>query len=535
MSAQLPGSGFQATKSVFPGCDRAAEWAPSEYGAGLTAAVIEANLQAFMAATRAARDDQEPRPWATLNSPGEVLETNLGSMAGSIAALTGSNPSAYAESDQSALILDRQGNICYCNNLWMLGGASEELHGKPIAMLVPTLALRAGTPGYNVAYAHFWSARGLWQRHAMKILDGSCLSVEMCLSSVVLDGKYYLLLLLRSAAQARSRTETSQDLQRLFQSAETATEACFVTDLEGAITYANPAFEKLTGYLRSEVVGRTPRFLKSGVHDDEFFRDMWETLHGGRAFHTVMVNRRYDGAAYHEEKTVRPFFADDGSVTHFVSTGRDVSERYQRLQQLTYRANHDSLTGLPNRHLFDDRLQQAIARAERSDRSFCLLYVDLDRFKEVNDQFGHVVGDQLLRAATARLRQCVRDIDTVARLGGDEFALILEDVESRDSAERILSQLVLGLRNVVADDAIGMNVTASIGAALCPIDGSDQAILMARADIAMYQAKARGGNRYAFFGGGDDNLVAETAERPRTEYTSVRHHGGGAGAVQANA
>ncbi len=367
--------------------------------------------------------------------------------------------------------------------------------------LVPTLYLRDATPGFNIAYAQFWLNCGPWQRHILRTLDGRLQNVEIGLSVAVLGSKHYLCVTLRTAPQADNG---SRDLLRLYQRADAAPESCLVTDLEGAITYVNPAFEKVTGYRRSDLIGQSPRILRSGAHDAEFFGEMWATLRSSRRFHGVLVNRKRNGAHYHEEISIRPFIDSDGNVTHFVSSGRDVSERYQALQHLTDRANHDALTRLPNRHLFRDRMQQAMARANRHATRCCLLYLDLDRFKEINDRFGHAAGDRLLKAVAVELRQCLRDNDTVARLGGDEFAVILEDVDTIVSAERILHQIGEAVRRAVAVHGQGVPITASIGACLFPMDCDDEAWLMALADKAMYCAKTNGGNGYSFVADGTD-------------------------------
>ncbi|MER2625081.1 MAG: sensor domain-containing diguanylate cyclase [Accumulibacter sp.] len=396
--------------------------------------------------------------------------------------------------EDALLLLDATGIIRYCSKPFLFGGEAGQLQGRLLASLIPTLLLRRTTPGYNIAYARFWALQMPWQRHTLVTLDQRHQDVDIGLRAVVLNGRHSLLVTIRPvpASDAGSR-----HLQRLLDGAESATEIYLVTDLSGTITYVNPAFEKVTGYRSRDVLGQPARMLSSGAHGPEVFSEMWATLRAGRPFHAVLVNRRCDGTHYHHEMSIRPF-VEDGKVTHFVSTGQDVSEHRRALQQLTDRAHHDCLTGLPNRHLFLDRLQQALARANRRASPCCLLLLDLDAFKAVNDQHGHAAGDRLLQAMASGLRQCVRSNDTVARLGGDEFGLILEGMDSVASTERILRQIADAVCDVVATHALGVRVTASIGACILPQQCDDQAWWLAQADMAMYHTKRNGGNGYSF-------------------------------------
>jgi CRP/FNR family transcriptional regulator, anaerobic regulatory protein len=268
-------------------------------------------------------------------------------------------------------------------------------------------------------------------------------------------------------------------------------EAALVTDLAGVIRYVNPAFERLTGYATEEAIGRSVSILKSGRHSRDFYKDLWCTLRAGREFHGVLINRRKDGETYHEEKTIRPLFDRDGQITHFLSCGRDVSDRVAAVEKLAHAALHDDLTELPNRALFLDRLHQAISRARRSGEPFAVALADLDSFKSINDSLGHQTGDTVLRAAAVRLRLSVREVDTVARLGGDEFGILLPGVADAVAAAHVLRKFVeaFAASPIRLGDASTIALTISVGASVCPIDGEDEAALMGAADRAMYRAK----------------------------------------------
>jgi len=267
-------------------------------------------------------------------------------------------------------------------------------------------------------------------------------------------------------------------------------DAVLVTDRDGRIEYVNEAFERMTGYRREELVGNRPAALKSGTHEADFYRALWGALLAGQEFRAVFTNRRKGGELYYEEKIIRPL----GSG--FVSFGRDVTERAQELQRLAHAANHDSLTGLPNRSLYLDRLGQALREAQRRREPFTLAVLDLDRFRETNNCFGHLAGDAALQAVAARTRGCVREADTVARIGGDEFGLILTGA-GRDAAAKVLEKVVAANAVPVPFKDEAVPVSVSVGACTYPEGGRDELELRERADLKMYEAKRAGGNRYA--------------------------------------
>jgi diguanylate cyclase (GGDEF)-like protein/PAS domain S-box-containing protein len=286
------------------------------------------------------------------------------------------------------------------------------------------------------------------------------------------------------------------ELQKLAWSVEQSSDAVVISDAEGVIQYVNPAFEVMTGFARSEVLGRTPGIVKSGHHSPDFYRAMWGALRSGVEFRGVLINRKKSGELFHEEKVIRPFLGSHGRATHFVSIGRDVTDRIREMADLTRAATHDSLTDLPNRRLFFDRLGQALRQAVRRASGLAVAVVDVDRFKVINDVHGHLAGDAVLQEVASRLQRCVREEDTVARLGGDEFGLILLDAADAAVVSALLEKI---LRSIAAplpveDHMIAMSV--SIGASLSRADESNGRELMQRADEAMYRAKRDGGNCY---------------------------------------
>ena len=314
------------------------------------------------------------------------------------------------------------------------------------------------------------------------------------------------------------RKGRSVRLQSLVRVVEQIGDAVMVCDASGRIAYINPAFEKLTGYPPQEAVGQRASILKSGYHDRDFYRELWATILRGDVFRGLFVNRRRSGELYYEEKAISPIRGSGGEITHFVSTGKDVTERMQVQQRLDYLANHDTLTGLPNRTLFMDRLEQALIRATRQRGGLALLCLDIDRFKSVNDTYGHAAGDELLEALSGRISHCVRSEDTVARFGGDEFAIILAQVRDRDDVETVTGKI---LSASMAPFTIGgkpLKTSVSVGIALAPEHSTDAATLLRYADLAMYRAKADGRNTYRFFA----PSLAERKEAPRSRAARLR-------------
>ncbi|WP_201208953.1 diguanylate cyclase domain-containing protein [Rhodocyclus purpureus] len=275
---------------------------------------------------------------------------------------------------------------------------------------------------------------------------------------------------------------------------ERAAEGILVTDRDGRIVHVNPAFTVLTGYSVAEAIGNTPRLLKSGQHDAAFYAQMWnELLQDGR-WEGEIWNRRKNGDVFAESLRIARIPADESWDGGFVATFNDITLRKEAENLIRHQANHDPLTNLANRRLFDKRLEMALTRARLCRSPLALLYMDLDHFKEVNDTFGHATGDALLREAAQRMLRCVRSDDTVARFGGDEFAIILGELRQPQDAFDVARRMLEALARPFALDGRRVLISASIGIALHPEDGAEAANLRARADAALYAAKAAGRN-----------------------------------------
>lgn len=291
-----------------------------------------------------------------------------------------------------------------------------------------------------------------------------------------------------------------QELHLMDIAMRNAANAMFITDGMGRVLWMNEALAGISGYARDEILGNTPRMFSSGRHDSGFWREMWSRITGGQDWRGDVVNRNKSGVLYTVTQSITPLYDDRGGLTHFLAVQQDISEKRRLEDEIHYLAYHDVLTGLPNRTLFQDRLQQEIIHAKRNKSEFAVLFIDLDGFKAVNDTRGHAVGDELLQIVAQRLRSCVREGDTVGRLGGDEFTVLLRGAGHGEGLRRVLRKIIKSVAQLCELGKSTEKVTASIGVSLFPRDATRVKELLIHADKAMYQAKQRGKNRWVVHG-----------------------------------
>jgi diguanylate cyclase (GGDEF)-like protein/PAS domain S-box-containing protein len=290
----------------------------------------------------------------------------------------------------------------------------------------------------------------------------------------------------------------AQQLSRIV--FENALESITVTDAQSRIQMVNRAFIETTGYSLDEVIGKTPAILKSGKQGDDFYRDFWKTLKERGEWRGEIWNKRKNGTIYPEWLNVSAVRNARGEVAHYIAIFSDITERKQREELIAFQAFHDALTGLPNRTLFRDRLDQTLASARRHKyRMPAVMFLDLDRFKQINDTLGHDAGDELLKEVANRLRRCVRESDTVARMGGDEFTVLLPEISSQEDAHAVGQKILDLMQQPVVLAGSEVVVTTSIGVSMYPKDGRDADTLMKCADAAMYHVKGAGRAGMAFF------------------------------------
>lgn len=296
------------------------------------------------------------------------------------------------------------------------------------------------------------------------------------------------------------------------------------TDAAGNITYVNEQFCTISGYSAQELLGQNHRILNSEQHPPGFFIDLWQSISRGQVWRGEICNRSKDGRLYWVESTIVPLFdAANQRVEKYVSIRFDVSEKRTLMQTLQWRAERDELTGLPNRFLLSERLEQAIAAVQRYHGTLAVGMLDLDGFKLINDRYGHATGDRLLVAVADRLKQIMRGEDTLARLGGDEFVLVLR-VQDTEELESAMRRILSALSSVYTIDGIGIHISASIGVTLYPNDNEDAETLLRHADQAMYKAKQRGRDCFHLFDVALDK-VAKTAFETVIRVRQALHNG----------
>lgn len=314
------------------------------------------------------------------------------------------------------------------------------------------------------------------------------------------------------AGIAIERSEAEEALRLAALVYQNSSEAIMITDEENRVVAINPAFTDMSGYTEEDLVGLGPNVLRSRRHDETFYRGMWEELERTGSWQGEIWNRGKDGDDYVTWLTIETIEDAEKKSFRRVSLFSDVTEKKRTDARIWVQANYDVLTNLPNRRLFMDRLEHGIRVALRSRGRLALLYIDLDRFKEVNDKFGHLMGDEVLMEAARRIKSCVRDADTVARLGGDEFTVILSEMEEAGSVGRVAEKIISALDQPYSLGSEQVVISGSVGIALYPDDATHAGELLNNADQAMFAAKQKGRNRYSFF---TEELLEAAQQRMR--------------------
>ncbi|GAB4227190.1 MAG: EAL domain-containing protein [Elainellaceae cyanobacterium] len=278
-----------------------------------------------------------------------------------------------------------------------------------------------------------------------------------------------------------------------------------ITDTKGAITYANSKFCKIFQFSQNELIGQNHRIVNSGFHSKTFFRQMWATISQGRVWQGELKNRAKDGTLYWVDVTIVPLL-HDGKPDQYIAVYTDITERKQledllkwQSKRERYQALHDQLTELPNRQLFHQRLTLALAHIRQHEEMLAVMFLNLDRFKLINDTLGYAVGDRVLQQVAQRIAKCLKPTDTIARWGGDEFILILPHLHSAEDITKVAQCILKSFEACFELEQQELHITASIGIALAPYDGEDGETLLKNAGAAMYHVKQRGRNGFQIY------------------------------------
>ncbi|WP_249977283.1 putative bifunctional diguanylate cyclase/phosphodiesterase [Vreelandella olivaria] len=390
----------------------------------------------------------------------------------------------------------------------LLGYSADELLGRPCGTVIDPRDF----PVIETALARLQKGEAIEAFDVRALtMAGQRLWLDVAASS---DGEVIYVI----ARDITRRKSSEQQLKLLERSVESSTNGVVIVDAlqdDLPVVYANAAFERITGYVRYYAMGRNCRFLQGEGTDPVTLTQLRKGINAQREVHVVIRNYRRDGAPFWNDLYISPVRDAMGVVTHFIGVQNDITEQRESQAQLRHNANHDSLTGLPNRLLLNQRLAQGCLLAKRYHRYLALLFVDLDDFKPINDSLGHEVGDFLLIEVAKRLEEELRPWDTVARFGGDEFIVLLPDLAREQDVLQVVERLLTRVSAPYWYRGSELRITASIGIATDDGTIKEPRLLIQRADLAMYKAKRRGRNTYQWY--------TDELNRKVTERVSLRH------------
>ncbi len=387
----------------------------------------------------------------------------------------------------------------------MLGYSHHEIVGKSIVDTIPP----EDVGRLQQAKERMLQGDSLVDEWTLHGKDGSQIPVEV--SAKILSNHRWQ----GFVRDISERKRAEEQLRRAAIVFDSTMEAILVTDSERNIVAFNKAYTKMTGFESDEILGRNPHFHGSGYHDAAFYRALWQSLEESGQWQGEIWNRRKSGAPYPAWINISVVRDDSGQIVNYVAIMSDISSLKEVEQRLTHLAHHDVLTGLSNRLVFGAELELALERAKRHRRKVALLFLDLDRFKLINDTLGHAAGDELLKEIAKRISGSVRGDDLVARLGGDEFTVILEEIGKPRDAASIAQKIIDSINNPVALVQGEVTTSASIGISIFPNDAKDANDMAKAADAAMYRAKANGSNTYEFY---TPQLTIQAEQRLSTEH-----------------
>ncbi len=318
--------------------------------------------------------------------------------------------------------------------------------------------------------------------------------------------------------------QIEDETQKLRMFVEQTSDWVIITNRDGNIEYVNNAAEAITGYKKEELIGKNPKLFKSEMHDAGFYKRMWDVLLSGNPFVDIFINRNKKGEVFYIHQTIRPLKDKNGNITHFVATGKDVTQLKAMEEKLNYLAYNDILTGIPNRNFFVERLNREIARSEYREKLFAVAVINIDRFKYINDTFGPAFGDHILKMVAERLSGTLRKGDVVARFGGDEFGIVFVDIRRSEDTARIFEKIRRDFLQPIRFKDEEIMATFSAGVSFYPNDGKSADELIKNANIGLTKAKKQGGNVIQFYTLEMNKRVSELAQMERLLFKAMREN-----------